>query len=242
MRAGPRSLAAGLGAGLLLSACAAPAAFQPPAFRPLEPQFTGPSLRDRQRERLRNVIGEDEYLAPPIYMFESSIGARSFEDEAGWDPLENQLDLGLLFASPLLGERSLDRTAGTDWFSWELGVRYSFDSSRRTARELEARIVELDAGIMIEPPNPDARLRPFVSGGAALTFTDVREETAGAETLRERDVITSPYVRVGLRFNYEETGYFGVDVRWTEGRDRPVDGVGASLDSTTVSLLLGARF
>lgn len=215
---------------LALAGCAAPPASQL-TWR-----------EDQRRDRLRDVLREDEFLGPPIYLFESSLGARTFDDEAGWAPLENQLDIGLSFGSPLIGERTRDLSAATDWFSWELGARYSFDSSRRSGRELEARIVELDAGIMIEPPDPYARLRPFVSGGAALSFTDVRDEIAGNEELRERDVITSPYLRAGLRFHFEETRYFGVDVRWVEGRDRLVDGIGAPLDSVTVSLLFGARF
>lgn len=221
------------------AACAAQSPYPMPTPAIGWPNSTRRSADDDMR--LRRLLDDAESQTRPVFRFDTTVGARAFEDDAAWEPLDDQVDLGISFITPFLGIRSVQYDQFTDWLSWDLGIAYAFDSSSRGDVEVESQIVDLSAGLIFEPPRP-SRLSPYVGGGWTLSFTDF-DEQVGDLTFRERDVIGSPYVRGGLRFLLDPYRHVGVDVRWrSPGGDEFVDGVGGTIESMTVALLFGASF
>jgi len=218
-----------------------PAEAREPAPRTVSP--TGPrQRREDDDSRLRRLLDDAEARTRPVFRFDTLVGARAFADDRAWEPLDDQLDLGVSYVTPLLGERSVHFDRFSDWLSWDLGIAYAFDRSDRADVEVESQIFDLSAGLIFEPPRPDLRLSPYVGAGWTLSFTDFDEEVGGMK-FRERDVVGSPYLRGGMRFRLDPYRHVGVDVRWrAPGDDEFVDGVGGSIESTTVALLFGAAF
>ncbi|MEL6908514.1 MAG: hypothetical protein AAFP22_24095, partial [Planctomycetota bacterium] len=134
--------------------------------------------------------------------FETLIGARSFDDGARWEPIDDQLDLGIGLQVPFLGDRTVTLERPTDWLSWDLGLAYAFDRSERTSATVESQIVDLSVGLLAQPPDPRIRLKPFVGAGWNTGFARA-EVDVGGERERERDVVGGPYARAGLRFFWE---------------------------------------
>lgn len=224
-----------------------PAIGWPNSTRPGEARERRPPAAPAQRRldddsRLQRLLDDAEARTRPLFRFDTLIGQRAFDDDLAWEPLDDQLDLGISYVTPLLGDRSVLLDRFSDWWSWDLGIAYAFDRSDQGDVEVESQIVDLSAGLLFEPPRPDLRLVPYAGGGWTISFTDFDEEVGGMK-FRERDVIGSPYVRGGLRFRFDAYRHVGVDVRWrAPGEDGFVDGVGGSIESTTISLLFGAAF
>lgn len=191
--------------------------------------------------RLSDLIANDPNLTRPVYSFETLIGSRTMSDEAGWAPLDRQIDIGIAMQTPLLGSNTETLPSVLAGLRWDFGLRYAGDDASGAGGDLRARTIEATGGLMLEPSDRYLILRPYVGGGLSLAFTDV-EETVMDEVFDNSDTVTSGYVRGGFRFQFSSKQHFGIDFRYLTGGSNDVDGIGASAESMTISLIFGARF
>lgn len=225
--------AARLAALLLAAGCAA---------APAGPKLPVRAGQERpQDRRLSDLISSDPHLTQPAFDFETLIGSRTMADDAGWDPLDRQLDLGIAMQAPLLGTNRETLPPVLSGLRWDLGLRYAQDDVTRGGDSLDARTIEATGGLLLEPTDRTLRLWPYVGAGLSLAFTDV-EETFADDVFENRDTLTSGYVRGGLRFLFSARQFFGVDLRYLTGGGNDVDGIGATAESMTISFVFGARF
>ena len=184
-------------------------------------------------------FSEDTYREDTDFTLESLIGSRALFDDSRWEPLDRQLDIGIALQAPVVeAEENLPLVLSA--LRWDFSIRYAADESSRGTYKIESQTVELTAGALIEPTDPRLRFRPYVGGGLSLAFTDI-DERVNDTIFSENDTVTSAYVRGGLKVLISPTQHVGVDVRYLSDGDG-VDGIGGSLESTTVSLTFGARF
>lgn len=182
----------------------------------------------------------------PNRTFDAVVGTRKLDDEAAWAPLGEQAELGISFQTPFLGTRSEARLDLADYFDWDLSIRFAFDDARVTpvtggdSVSVGSRTWDVGGGLLFVPFAERTLLQPYVGGGVALLFTDVRW-LDGSEARRDTGAVLAGYARGGLRIQIHRGRYFGLDARWLSG-GADVDGVGASASSLALSFVFGAVF
>jgi len=154
-----------------------------------------------------------------------SAGLRSYTDEI-YGQLDDQVAFALDYCEPMGFER----------LRLEGGIHYSYDdaSDQRSGGEdvrLSAATVEISAGfnwsILV------GRLRPYVGGGGAMQFLNLRGlDEENDAVFDDDDASVGGYAKVGVAFQVSPTTYVGLDFRHFEGGDVNLDGteVGTSYD------------
>ncbi|MEM1449295.1 MAG: hypothetical protein AAF957_26320 [Planctomycetota bacterium] len=182
----------------------------------------------------------------PNRTFDAVLGTRKLEDEAAWAPLGEQAEFGISFQTPFLGTRSEARLDLADYFDWDVSIRFAYDDARVTppmatdSVSVGSRTWDVGGGLLFVPFAERTMLQPYVGGGVALLFTDVRW-LDGSNVRSDTGAVLAGYLRGGLRIQLTKGRYFGADARWvSDGAD--VDGVGASASSLALSFLFGASF
>lgn len=193
------------------------------------------------------AIAGDPYIqaTEPQYTFETMLGAREMNSDSAWAPLDDQLNVGISWQPAIYGVRDPDHWLLGRALSWDFGVHYAYDRSDVSgplqSGRFESRTIETSGGLILEPWNPNWRIRPYVGAGFSILFTDVELE-GDIDPFREKDTATGGYLRTGARFQWNSRQHFGVDLRWLFGTEDPIDGIGADADAMTVSFIFGARF
>lgn len=223
--------------GLTLSSCAT-------VHAPLQQRLSDGNLNGNW---VTSAIAGDPYIqaTEPQYTFETLIGARELDADSAWAPLDSQFNAGISWQPAIFGVRDPDHWLFGRALSWDFGVHYAYDRSDlsgpiRSGR-LVSRMIETSGGLILEPPDPTWRLRPYVGAGFSILFTDVALE-GDIDPFREKDTATGGYLRTGARFQWTSRQHFGIDLRWLFGTEEPIDGIGSNADAMTVSFLFGARF
>jgi len=153
------------------------------------------------------------------------VGLRSYVDE-DFGKLDDQVALALDYCEPMGFER----------LRLEGGIHYTHDEAddSRSGGEdvrLSATTLELSAGvnwsILV------GRLRPYVGGGAALQFLNLRGLDDESDAIfDDDDAAVGGYLKVGLAFQVSRTSHIGFEVRHFEGGDVELDAteLGTSYD------------
>lgn len=145
------------------------------------------------------------------------VGMRSYEDP-DYGRLDDQLALALDYCEPMGFER----------LRLEGGLHYTHDEAddQRTGGEdvrLSATTLELSAGvnwsILV------GRLRPYVGGGAAVQFLNLRGLDDEADALFDDDDASfGGYLKAGIALQVSRTSHIGLEARHFEGGDVDLDG------------------
>lgn len=153
------------------------------------------------------------------------VGMRSYVDE-DFGKLDDQVALALDYCEPMGFER----------LRLEGGLHYTHDEAddTRTGGEdvrLSATTLELSAGVNWSLLL--GRFRPYVGGGAALQFLNLRGLDDEADAVFDDDDASfGGYLKAGLAFQISRTSHIGFEVRHFEGGDVDLDGteLGTSYD------------
>jgi opacity protein-like surface antigen len=154
------------------------------------------------------------------------VGMRAYEDP-DFGRLDEPIALALDYCEPM-GFRRL-RLEG--------GLHYTYDEAddQRSGGEdvrLQATTLELSAGVNWSILL-GRRLRPYVGGGAALQFLNLRGLDTDIDAIFDDDDASfGGYAKAGLAFQVSQTTFVGVEARHFEGGDVDLDGteLGTSYD------------
>ena len=145
------------------------------------------------------------------------VGMRSYEDP-DYGRLDDQLALALDYCEPM----------GFDRLRLEGGLHYTHDEAddQRAGGEdvrLSATTLELSAGVnwsfLV------GRLRPYVGGGAAVQFLNLRGLDDEADALFDDDDASfGGYFKAGIALQVSRTSHIGLEARHFEGGDVDLDG------------------
>ena len=168
------------------------------------------------------------YDAPPMYVNRSAllVGHRGLEKDT-WAPLENQRMAAIEISR-------LNARTGT---GFEFGMSGSQDSETVGIRELEMFLLEFSAGFRVQMT--EARLRPFVGLGGAVTYADVDLDSSfGSDS--ESGLALGGYVHGGIHFEIVRDMDLVLEVRQRVGQD--VDLNGSELDLDYLTIAVGVAF
>jgi hypothetical protein len=153
------------------------------------------------------------------------VGLRSYADE-DFGKLDDQVALALDYCEPMGFER----------LRLEGGIHYTHDEAddQRSGGEdvrLSATTLELSAGVNWSVLL--GRFRPYVGGGGALQFLNLRGLDDEADAVFDDDDASfGGYLKAGLAFQISRTSHIGFEARHFEGGDVDLDGteLGTSYD------------
>lgn len=153
------------------------------------------------------------------------IGLRRYDDE-DFGRLDDQVALALDYCEPMGFER----------LRLEGGIHYTHDEADGTSSggddvRLSASTLELSAGVNWSVLL--GRLRPYVGGGAALQFLNLRGLDDESDTVFDDDDATvGGYLKAGLAFQVSRASHVGFELRHFEGGNADLDGteLGTSYD------------
>lgn len=212
------------------------------------PSQWGIQLGRSHRRRPTRFRESEAYGSP--FTIDTHFGIRMLEDDQRWGDLDRQSEMGVSIQVPLIlddpAEIEDTRTGFLSVLSYDLGIRYAFDSSETTVgsnvqRSLESQTFDVHVGFLASPFQYTNRFQPYLGAGLAFVFIDTDLNTAGT-IQNDRDSVLTGYVRTGARVVLDYGRHVGLDVRWLNNADVEIDGLGADVGALSVSLTFGASF
>jgi hypothetical protein len=152
------------------------------------------------------------------------VGQRMF-DEDFWSPLEDQLTLGLEFASE----------NPAHFVGWEAGAMYSFDEDEVAGFDVDASTWELYGGVRKTLLDSDSTLRPYLGAGLAWITGDVEVSGVGSDD----DDSFGVYLHGGIDARVSNSFFVGADLRGLLGTEVDIAGVSGDADYLQIALALG---
>jgi hypothetical protein len=171
----------------------------------------------QQRQDPRDPFSALTDLAVHGRQVQFGVGMRAYED-VDYGRLDDQLALALDYCEPMGFER----------LRLEGGLHYTHDEAddSRSGGEdvrLSATTLELSAGVNWSVLL--GRFRPYVGGGAAVQFLNLRGLDDEADAIFDDDDASfGGYFKVGLAFQVSRTSHVGLEARHFEGGDVDLDG------------------
>jgi hypothetical protein len=150
-------------------------------------------------------------------------------DEDDWDPVEDQLAVGLEF----------DASDPNSGHGYEVGLTYSQDDDDVGPTDVEGSIFDVYAGYRYTFPLESKEVHPYLSAGLALVRADVETDGPGPD-IDEDDLSPGLYLRGGIGFDLQEDLRLGVDYRhmfFTDTDIGPID----DADYDMIMVTLGFR-
>ena len=223
-------------AALCLASCAtsskAPGllAWDPPASAPASlqrrtrqspTQRTGPSAA-----KVRVKRQEERKQAHRLALL---VGARSFDEDEIWDPIEDQLTIGFQYS-----------TVGSSGFGVELGILGStgFEDESGLMDDVTGLVFEAFGGLRKE--FDWGRWRPSFGAGGAFVAAGIDNDTSGA-IVDDQDTSVGVYAHGGLICDISPTTFLGVDYRVMTSTNIDFGTVRSDADYQQVTFVLGVR-
>jgi len=170
---------------------------------------------------------------PHLRQIDTSIGALSFDDEAGWGTTSDQLVLGLEWAE------QFDLP-----FLLQGGIHYSRDRDQEP--DLFGQLVDVERdlwtfsfGALLAPWRATSRVSPYLGGGGAVGRADVRSDE---DTFDSHDWTTGGYFKLGLDLHLYPGGHAGLQYRVFRGSDLDLNGLSVSPDYEALLVVFGTSF
>ena len=201
-------------AALSLASCAnPPVAITPQGSELLEQQPSTEVSDGRQPHRLSALVG-----------------ARSLGDDEVWDPVADELTLGLQYSK-----------VGTSGFGIEFGVSGStgFKNEVTTNVDVTGAVIEVFGGLRKE--FDWGKWRPTFGAGAALLAAGIDNDSGGA-VADDEDTSSGLYAHGGIFYDFDSNAFIGVDARVLTGTEIEFGTIQADADYQQVTLILGLRF
>lgn len=160
------------------------------------------------------------------------VGLRGYTDE-DFGKLDDQVALALDYCEPMGFER----------LRLEGGIHYTHDEAddSRSGGEdvrLSASTLELSAGVNWSVLV--GRLRPYVGGGAALQFLNLRGLDDESDTVfDDDDASVGGYLKAGIAFQVSRTSHIGLELRHFEGGDVDLDATELGTSYDQVMMVFG---
>jgi hypothetical protein len=197
---------------LTLASCGNP----PVAPLPLE---TSDETQDVERED-----------APEPHRISFLAGARSLGDEEIWDPVAEELTLGVQYS-----------TVGRSGFGIEFGLIGSTGFKDEVSANVDVTGAVLEGFVGLRKEFDWGKWRPAFGAGAALIAAGI-DNDAGGGVLDDQDTSKGYYAHGGLFYDYDSSAFIGVDVRVLTGTELVFDATDADADYQQITLVLGLRF
>ncbi len=170
--------------------------------------------------------------------FSGHIGGRVLDDEMYWEPLEDQLALGLEIET-----RPDSFPLGLE-FGLLAGVSQESDY-QNSGVDLVSYIGEFYAGPRLTA-SLGRSVRPYVGGGVTLMSVTAEGEAAGpfggTITVDDSDSAVGGYAHGGLQIDVADGFHIGADVRGVFGTDVTLFNTDGDADYVQVTLLLGGNW
>ena len=160
------------------------------------------------------------------------VGLRTYED-SDYGRLDDQIALALDYCEPMGFER----------LRLEGGLHYTHDETDDTRAggedvRLSATTLEFSAGLNWSFLL--GRFRPYVGGGAALQFLNLRGLDDEADSVfDDDDAAVGGYLKAGLAFQVSRTSHVGLELRHFEGGDVELDSTELGTTYDQILLVFG---
>ena len=158
------------------------------------------------------------------------MGARRFDLDEVWDPIEDQIALGFQYSK-----------VGSSGFGIEFGVIGSagFDDEAGLADDIMGGALEVFGGLRKE--FSWGRWRPSFGVGAALIAAVIDNDAMGA-IADDNDTTEGFYAHGGLIFDVSPNTFIGVDYRLLANTEIEFGTLEADADYQQVTFVLGVSF
>jgi len=157
-------------------------------------------------------------------------------DADEWEGADNPVNLGF----------SYDTRGTIAPLHWDFGLHYGDDDGRRDvpglgSAEVEARIWEMDLGVLAMAAPAQGIVRPYLGTGLAVLYVDGRLAQDGRFESND-DLSFGGYVRGGVAVDVRSGGLVGLDLRYVFGTDVSVGQVDTDVDRLVVAVTFGWAF
>lgn len=157
-------------------------------------------------------------------------GARSFEDDAFWAPVEDEGAVGFEFSH-----------VGPSGLGFEVGAQGSLGYEDRPIGDFDVTgaVGEIYGGVRYALGR--GRLQPYVGAGGALLAAGIDDDN-GPLAPDDEDVSGAYYVHGGLLVDVAQSIFVGVDLRLVGGTELDFDTISGDADYRQVAFVIGASF
>ena len=166
--------------------------------------------------------------------FNALVGLRDFAASSTWQPLDEQLALGLDF---VYGPRDA-------LLQWDISVLYAFDDTSTAlsggADRASAETWEVGLGMLHFFRFGSEAVVPYLGGGVSLLHVDT--ELLAGGLVDDSDWSFGGYARAGMQFRFREYEHIGLDLRVLGGTDLDLAGGTTHGDAIVLSLIFGNQF
>jgi len=166
--------------------------------------------------------------------FSVLLGGSVLDDEI-WDPIDEQATFGL----------QLDIGAPESLLRWDVGLSFSTGHGVNPGGfgtfGLEADTWEVTLGALTVFDLGRSPVHPYLGLGASFIHTDA-ELSSGGTVFSDSDFSVGGYLRAGLRLDFRQRQFIGLDVRRRIGTDLSLGGIETDLDATVISFVFGYAF